>query len=172
MGLRQRAIECFWQSVTTPGSIDGSPTRTYWHCHLATHIALTWTCSNTEQWTSSPLSRIWRTQSSSGIHRSSMMVLSQTNKKTLTAACLPGAHFLDNQEDVPYFLLHKASVGYNETECKRKYGTRLFWWRHLCRRQLPLSNCGCCSPFCPFSSLGISISYVQKKKHRKHLMTK
>jgi hypothetical protein len=48
-----------------------------------------------------------------------MMVWSQTAKHTFDSR-LPGANFLDEQEDVPYFLLPKASVGYNETKCKRK----------------------------------------------------
>jgi hypothetical protein len=39
-----------------------------------------------------------------------------TNRQKQFDGCLPGAHFLDDQEDVPYFLLHKALEGYNETE--------------------------------------------------------
>jgi hypothetical protein len=44
-----------------------------------------------------------------------------TNQQKRFDGCLPGAEVLDDQEDVPYFLLHKASEGYNETECKKKY---------------------------------------------------
>jgi hypothetical protein len=34
-----------------------------------------------------------------------------TKRQKCFDGCLPGAHFLDKQDDVPCFLLHKASVG-------------------------------------------------------------
>jgi hypothetical protein len=64
-----------------------------------------------------------------------------TNHQKSFDGCLPGAHFLDNKEDVPHFLCHKASVGYNETKCKSKYGTGLSLCRYWGRMQLPSSIC-------------------------------
>jgi hypothetical protein len=49
-----------------------------------------------------------------------------TNHQKLFDGCLPRAHFLDDQKGVPYFLLHKASVGFNETKCKSKFGNGLY----------------------------------------------
>jgi hypothetical protein len=50
-----------------------------------------------------------------------------TNRQKGLNGYMPGAPFLDDLEDVPYFLLQKASVGYNEIKkCKRKYGTGLY----------------------------------------------
>jgi hypothetical protein len=46
-----------------------------------------------------------------------------TNRQKCFDGCLPGAHFIDDEEDVPHLLLHKPSVGYNETKCKSKHGT-------------------------------------------------
>jgi hypothetical protein len=49
-----------------------------------------------------------------------------TNRQIRLERLYAWSPFLDDLEDVPYFLLHKASVGYNEIKCKRKYGTGLY----------------------------------------------
>jgi hypothetical protein len=40
---------------------------------------------------------------------------------------LPGAYFLEKQEDVPQFLLAKVLVGGDEPNCKKNCGTWLYW---------------------------------------------
>ena len=69
-----------------------------------------------------------------------------TNCQTCFYGFLPGAHFLDEQEEVQYFLLAKVSLGGNERSCKSKYRTWLYWRSTLHRRKVPWSiHDFCCS---------------------------